>query len=221
MQYAGLGDLALDFEFFSQREIQRGRRRRPERCVSTLGMFLGLEGGRCHFAINDQQSSDAEHLVGVMCHEVAHAYRAHHGLCVPKRDQEELLTDVTTVYLGFGILSTNNSFRYRSSLEIHSGRTRTSMSTSSAGYLPPQAFSFLLAVQLAARRTSFWRRRAVLKHLEPDQAAFTRAALRHLVENRTLLDDTLGIPPPDHWSSPLRIEDILRPLPGYHSPEAR
>ncbi len=221
MQYAGLGDLALDFKFYSQRQIQRGGERRPERCAFAAAIFLGIDGDGCHFAINQQQSADAEHLVGVMSHEIAHAYRARHCLCVAQEDEEERLTDVTTVYLGFGILSTNNSFRYRSSLDLVDGKSRTSMSTSSTGYLSAQAFSFLLAVQLAARRASFWTRRAVLKHLEPDQAAFARAALRHLREKEILMNDLLGIPPPDKWPSPPQLEDILRSLPEYCGPKPR
>jgi hypothetical protein len=70
-----------------------------------------------------------------MGHEVAHAYRSHHRLQVDDRDREELLTDLTTIYLGFGILSVNNSYRFRKSGSLEGSLAYTRWSTSSSGYL--------------------------------------------------------------------------------------
>lgn len=215
MQYAGLGQLLVQLEFFSDTQVREGVGVRPTRCASAAALFSGIDRGRCRFGVNMEQSGDAEHLVGVMCHEVAHAYRAQHGLNVPEEDEEELLTDLTTVYLGFGILSTNNSLRYRSHGELDGGAVSTTWGTSSTGYLPPQALSFLLAAQLAVRDASYMQRRAVLKHLETDQAAFTRTALRSLRRSCPDLQTILGIPGPAYRGLPREREQILGPLVPY------
>lgn len=213
MQYAGLAQFEVELDFYSQQRVSPGIGTGPTRCSSAAAVFVGIVGNRCRFGINREQSQDAEHLVGVMSHEVAHAYRAHHRLVVPQADQEELLTDLTTVYLGFGILSTNNSFRYRSQGELHGSGVRTTWSTASTGYLPPQAFSFLLAAQLAVRDASFWKRRAVMKHLETDQAAYTKEAFRFLRRKGQDLAGTLGVPGGEHRGRPREREEILSLLP--------
>ena len=104
LQYAGLGHLDVSFALFNPTD--------EPNCNSVSAFFAGIENGCCRFGLNVMNSIDAEHLAGVMCHEVAHAYRAEHGL-VRDGPAEELLTDLTTTYLGFGILAANNSYRYR------------------------------------------------------------------------------------------------------------
>ncbi|HVT04769.1 MAG TPA: hypothetical protein VHL58_15505, partial [Thermoanaerobaculia bacterium] len=69
-----------------------------------------------------------------------------------------------------GILTTNNTDRYRAS-----GNYRvTQWSTSAAGYLPPQSMAWLLALQIAVRDRRGERAR-VTQHLEPNQRAFFKA----------------------------------------------
>ncbi|HEX7810139.1 MAG TPA: hypothetical protein VF608_15495, partial [Thermoanaerobaculia bacterium] len=99
-------------------------------------------------------------------------WREHHNLVIEDRHKEELLTDVTTVVLGFGILSTNNTDRYRSTGTWNV----TAWSKSSAGYLPPQAMAYLLALWCAAREKPE-ERKTIAHHLEPNQRACFRAAL--------------------------------------------
>jgi len=171
MHYAGLGDLRVSLSAYEPIDDPAN----PPWDANTAGWFAGIVDGRAHFGLHVGQFSDPEAAGGVMAHEVAHAWRAHHHLVIDDREKEELLTDVTTIVLGFGILSTNNTDRYRSSGDY----SETRWSISSAGYLPPQAMAYLLALWSAARGRAA-ERKAIERHLEPNQLGFFRAALDEL-----------------------------------------
>jgi hypothetical protein len=181
MHFAGLDELRVHMTSFGKSEYGH-----------TAGWYAGIEDGRCSFGVAIHQMRDPEAAAGVMAHEVAHAWRHHHHLVADSRDREELLTDLTTIYLGFGILSTNNTDRYRSS----GNWSETRWSVSSVGYLPPDSMAFLLALQAHARE----RRdevRTIDKHLEPNQQACFRESMK-------LLDDVdvvseLQLPERDLW----------------------
>lgn len=192
--YAELDHLDLRIDTYSEREELY---RLPERhsCGSTAGLFLGIEQGCAMFAFNVDAPSDMAYIAGVMGHEVAHAYRAFHALAVDDRSEEELLTDVTTIYLGFGILAANSSYRYRTAGDWG----YQSWSTVTTGYLSPQGFAYLLGAQLLLRGLVWRQPRRLLRHLEPNQRAFTRAAIKKLRPLAHYLPKTLGTPPTAEW----------------------
>ena len=197
MHYAGLADVELRLTGFTSADLE------GVMDAGTAGWFAGIRDGRAHMGVHVAQLRDAEAAVGVMAHEVAHAWRAQHKLVADSRDREELLTDLSTIYLGFGVLTTNNTDRYRSS----GGYGYTEWSTSSAGYLPPNAMSWLLALQLAARGD----KREIADaeaNLEPNQRASFRAALKELAADASWLD-ALGLPPRDEWPPRRAIERVL------------
>jgi hypothetical protein len=210
LQYAGLG--GLDVELRSFRGGQSKTTRRGTHCRRIAGCFLGIEDGCCRFGINVDLPPEIEDLAGVMAHEVAHAYRAYHQLCPDDNEMEELLTDVTTAFLGFGILSVNNSYRFRKSGSLIGA---WGWSTSATGYLPPQAHCFLLACQMVARGLEPGFRRGIYRHLETNQAAFLKAAVKHLEEAKAALTVTLGLPPLETLPPARGLEDILTPLKPY------
>lgn len=153
--------------------------------------FAGIDDrGVARFGCVDAHLGDPEVLVAHLCHEVAHAWRADHRAVVHDRDEEELLTDLTTVYLGFGIFTVNASFRFRTS----SSGTASSWSTQRSGYLPPPHFAYLLAAQAEARGLGWCERRALARKLEGNQAGMFRAAHRALVAPRGYLRFRLGLP---------------------------
>ncbi|HEV7768866.1 MAG TPA: hypothetical protein VGQ76_27985 [Thermoanaerobaculia bacterium] len=179
LHYAGLTTLRPTLSAFEPQLNEDGT---APRDAHTAGWFAGIENRRAYFGLHVGQFSDPEAAAGVLAHEVAHAWRTYHQLIVDDREEEELLTDVTTILLGFGILSTNNTDRYRSSGTWDT----TSWSVSAVGYLPPQAMSYLLALWSAARGRS-GERKTIERHLEPNQLAFFRAALDEIKSPRQLL----------------------------------
>jgi hypothetical protein len=102
MQYAKLTELQPRLLTFNQAAQDRNTDQGAYGCKTAAGAFLGINSQTCSLAFNEQAPADAEYMAGVMAHEVAHVYRAFHGLRAETlpRGEEECLTDVTAVYLG-------------------------------------------------------------------------------------------------------------------------
>lgn len=163
--------------------------------------FAGVDGRVIHFGCSKRHLQEAgEGLVGVMAHEVAHAWRVIHGLRVADRHLEERLTDLSTVFFGFGIFTVNNTYRFRTQQDgLGSG-----YSISQAGYLSAEAMAFLFAAQLRLRELGWWRRRRLLCWLEPRQRGHCKAALRALPSAEELRERLLPEPPVVALGSPNR-----------------
>jgi hypothetical protein len=157
--------------------------------------------------------ADLEPIAGVLAHEVAHAFRQRRGLVVDDPDEEELLTDLTTIYLGFGILTANARWRFRKGGELQGAYAVTRWVTTAAGYLPAQGFSFALTAQLVARDPAPREWKRVLAALETNQRAFAEAALEKLAADRERLTTALALPDRTGWPPPVAPDSILRPLP--------
>jgi hypothetical protein len=156
--------------------------------------FRGVEGFRCFFGVDEAQLGEPELLVASLAHEVAHAYRHVHGLRDGGALEEEPATDATTVFLGFGVLTTNATFRFRTAgLDGSSYRGHT-VSQASLGYLPPQAMAFLLAAQALARGAGWSERRRLAGLLETNQGALFAAAHAALSRRGAGALARLGIP---------------------------
>lgn len=141
-----------------------------------------------------------------MSHEVAHAYRRIHKLVAVDRETDEMLTDLTTVYLGFGLLTCNGAFRYQASGEQMGGYAITRWSTQRGGYLLPQALAFALAVQYLARGSKSKTLKRAERLLEPNQGACFRAACKQVHGNVPDLKARLGIPGASHGSKTPRAK---------------
>jgi len=185
MHHAGLGEVPFTLSGFEGASTAWD--------ANTAGWYAGVDEGRCRFGVHLRQLRDPESAVGVMAHEVAHAWREHHRLIADDRQREELLTDLTTIYLGFGILTTNNTDRYRS----YGNARVTGWSVSTAGYLPPQSMAWLLALQASVRGRAK-ETRAIEKNLEPNQRACFDEAMHEMTIEPSHLDD-LELPPRESW----------------------
>lgn len=185
MHYAGLGNLKVSLSAF-EAEWLPGEDEPWD--ANTAGWFAGIRDGRVSFGLHVDQFSDPEAAAGVMAHEVAHAWRSHHHLIVDDRGKEELLTDVTTIVLGFGILSTNNTDRYRT----WGSASESGWKNSAVGYLPPYAMAYLLALWSHARARPA-EQRAIEKHLEPNQLGCYRDALEALAQDGMQVRSLLGV----------------------------
>jgi hypothetical protein len=90
--WVGLGELEVELSFFTGSDDAGDD-------TETIAVYRGIRDGVCSFAVRTDQLADAEGLLGALSHEVAHAWRDHQGLS----SQDELLTDLTTIYLGLGV----------------------------------------------------------------------------------------------------------------------
>ena len=204
MLYAGL-DLDADLEVYDPDEGLYH--------ADTIAWFAGIENGRCRFGVDSEQLGDPQVLIAAFCHEIAHAYRHHHGLPKSDRDWEERLTDLTTVYLGFGVLTANVTDRFLKSSYLRGNMAITQTRFTRAGYLPAQSMCFLLALQLVARGLPPSRCRALARQLETNQAEYLIHGVRHLRARRAEVLARLGLPD----AGPLAEADLARftrPLDG-------
>lgn len=196
--YAGLDHLEVSVELYEEdvhvQELGLDGRAAKWSHDGAAAWFAGIQRGTCLFGARRDGLGDPLGLVASMAHEVAHAFRRSHRLEHENRDHEEKLTDVTTVYLGFGVLTTATTARYET--HVH-GNTGSAYSHKRQGYLAPGAMSFLLATQLVMRgydaRTIRW----YAKHLPANQRALVLAAAKEI--DRARVADVLGydsVPPP-------------------------
>jgi hypothetical protein len=194
LAYAGLGDLDASVELYTDGP-ETSAAPNPHGPEGAAAWFADIVDGTCMFGAEKKQLGEADAIVGTMCHEIAHAYRRHHGIEATTSRIDEEQTDMTTIYLGFGVLTVNNTHRYRTSGDAMVMR----WSTSQVGYLPPQTMAFLFAAQCVARGLSAAERSRLAKLLETNQRACFEEACRELDADVHALRARLGVPPVEVW----------------------
>lgn len=191
LDHAGLGELTFDLDLDPREATASDDAALPiegaPHAHEVAAWFSGLsEDLHAHFGVVPDQLADPEGLVAILCHETAHAYRARHELTFFDPDEDELLTDLTTVYLGFGVLTANLTHRYR--------RRSTTTEKKMGGYLTPVVMSFALAVQVVARDLPKAEVQRIARLLEAAQEGCFLEAHRILRGRRDNLLKQLGLP---------------------------
>jgi hypothetical protein len=143
------------------------------------------------------------HLVSL----AAVVFRVRHELEDADHDTERRLVDLTTIYLGFGILTTNAAYRYRASGEMQGNTAITRWSHDVQGALPAEMMAYALATQLVARSATAAELRAVKRQLETNQATVFEDACRTLKSDYVVL--ALNLPARTKW--PARREPPAAP----------
>jgi len=205
MRYAGLDELEPVIAIASREEMESD---------TAVAYFHGIEEGKCFFTACLELVDDPMLLAATLAHEVCHAYRHHHGLVRDDTDTEESLTDLTTVFLGFGVMTLNASYRYRATGWIEGNMTVTQWSHSRLGYLPPAELAYALALQLVIRKTDGGARRKMGSFLETNQAAYLSSDVRKLRSQREGLIARLGLPAERRWPVEKKLDAFLGPLKG-------
>lgn len=214
LSYAGMGALGVEIEVGAKRALDLVDD--PSNSVENplhraAGWFKGIEDGVCHFGVSNSSLRDEESLIGTLGHEVAHAYREQHGLCVANRDTEEQLTDLTTVYLGFGFFTLQSSYRFSTGGYSESGQ-RLAYEWQTLGYLRPGQLAFLLAAQLVIRKRGDEELARVVAALGHNHADALERAHEKLFRDRLNLLELLQLPPEADWPEPEALATLLKPL---------
>lgn len=116
-------------------------------------------------------------LVATLAHELSH-YLLHSVADLPPGGElmHEFATDLTTVYLGFGLFGANQAFNFSQFRDVYS----QGWSTSGAGYLGERDWAFALAIYCALRGEDV----STLKQwLKPYLYKDTQSAARYLAKN--------------------------------------
>ncbi len=218
--YAGLDE--LDVALHVVDEPARDTRARlvvePEHSEA-VAWYAGIEDNTCHFGLYRARLTTGDEFAAAMAHEVAHAYRHVHGLEVAHSDTEEQLTDLTTVYLGTGVLSTNGAYRYRSSSTGGGAFAGHQWQHKRLGYLGHDSLAFLLAARCHLLDLDKREVRRVADLLELTQRACFIEAMTYFDELDESLAHRLRLAPRDQWP-PLESAEALVAWDGSEDPRA-
>jgi hypothetical protein len=147
LRYAGIGKLEVRLQSSAK--------------VDGPVAFAGIAEGAARFVCSEQQVAEGGgELLGATAREVARAWRAVHGLGLQPPEREQLITEITAVYLGFGVLALEHP--------------------PPGGGVAAEHVAFGLAAQILARRTSCLDTWRLLRQLGPRARGDARAALRRL-----------------------------------------
>ncbi len=175
MASAGMNEFDLSVELHDlPSELLNLTREQPIR--GAMAWVALLTDEEISFGVQRARLRD-DTLLGTLCREVARVWRLTRDLCHDDPELEELLVDVTTIYLGFGLPLLHRAWALRAAPIAVIGQH---LSPAAGGYLPPQSVSFLLAAQLRVRGGGRREARKVMAQLEPNQGALLKAGLDHL-----------------------------------------
>lgn len=208
--YAGLDELDVALNVVDEPDrAQNHRYITPPAGKETVAWYAGIDDNRCLFGVYRARLSSGDAFVAAMAHEVAHAYRHVHQLEVPNHDAEEELTDLTTVFLGTGVLSTNAAYRYRSEVLAGGLTAGHQWQHQRLGYLGYESLAFLLAARCVVVGLDKRQRKRVASQLEPTQRESFLAALQYLDAQEEPLVERLGFPPRSKWPPAESVEDLV------------
>jgi hypothetical protein len=156
-----------------------------------------LDAEHVHVVVDADRLTDPLTIVAELAYYAASTFRARHDLRVDDTDEERRLIELTTIYLGFGILMTNAAYRYRASGELRGNTAITRWSHDEQGALPAAVMAYALAQQLVARGATPGELRAVRRQLETNQADVFDNACRQLKPDYVVL--ALGLPARSKW----------------------
>ncbi|KQV19226.1 MULTISPECIES: hypothetical protein [unclassified Kitasatospora] len=137
--------------------------------TGAAGHFRWDEDGRPVVSINQAQGRHPVSLVATIAHELGHVLLLGSERLTKDASDGEELTDLLTVYFGFGVFSANSVF----TRSVYDGRVHTS----SLGYLSEEVYGYALACWTILRGDPdpVWAR-----HLDTNPRGYLRQGLRHL-----------------------------------------
>lgn len=140
--------------------------------------FEGIENGRCRFGADLRRLQghplSSPPLMGALAHQVAHAWRELQGLVVEDDDLEEMLTDLTGVYLGLGVLLLRGDWR-----SPDHGTPGVALGVRAPGSLSARDLAYLFGAQLAARETPKRELKRLLAHMPSERLGLVQGAVSH------------------------------------------
>lgn len=158
--------------------------------------FAGIKDGVAGYGVDERQFDDPIAVTAAVAHEASHAFRFFHGLALSlesELQEEERLTDLTTVFLGAGVLTANATEQFSSGAIAGQSLDGHRWSVSRLGYLSPEAMCFALAVVVSVRGLSKRQRGQVRGALHPNHAKRFQMSVAWLEENVDDLREVLGL----------------------------
>jgi hypothetical protein len=129
--------------------------------------------GKHHVSIETKLLSNPTNLIATISHELAHARLIGEDRLDPDYEDHELLTDLTTIFFGFGVFTANSLF----SFEQWTNSSYQGWQTSRQGYITEEMAGYALALFAYLRGESKpeWR-----KFLEGSAKHYFKSGLKYL-----------------------------------------
>lgn len=203
--YADLDEADVDVKIYADDEV--GGPLVPAG-IGSPAWFVRNHEKTVHVAARETAMKDPMLLVPALARVVAEAWRSWYGITTSDPVVEQRLTDITSVYLGFGLLTTDASVRHSSE---RAGGFRLNRKKTRLGVLPTQVFAFALATQLHARGLTPKQRKKLTAKLQSNQAGFVAASVA-LFEHDVEFITTLKLPPSEQWGEPPPLSVLTAPM---------
>jgi hypothetical protein len=112
---------------------------------------LSTEGNEVFVEVDSEMMEFPNAVAATLCHEACHEWLKVNGLCSSAESDNEILTDITTIFLGFGKIMLNGCRTTDVKHESIPNGTRTITKTMSAGYLDRDQLAFAYRLVCAMR----------------------------------------------------------------------
>ncbi len=145
----------VDLEFYLPGCPPEAVSERAVRRPGSFGLYLHREGERPAICVDRQALADPESLVAIYAHELAHAHLVGDGRVPGNSSDLELLADLTTIFLGLGVLAANAAVLESIRRAWHGEGGRRA----SGRCLAPEAWGYAMALfaWLREERDPAWR----------------------------------------------------------------
>jgi hypothetical protein len=157
----------------------------------TVGHFH-MEDGRAVIGLDTSETSDPLLLTAIAVHEISHVKLLGEGRISAQRADQERLTDLLTVFFGFGVFSTNAALRFARARrgwsivpqgdfdDLTLNAARRNDTYNRLGYLKSQEFGYAMACFCWLRHETdpAWART-----LDPGPLTFLKQGVAYLAHN--------------------------------------
>jgi hypothetical protein len=158
--------------------------------------FRGVDAdGTLNFGVDVQQVDNPEITASASARAVAHAWLASAEPAIRvDASRLQLAIDVTTVVLGFGVLTTQAAIAHH--VGASSGMS-SQRKTTRLGVAGPVSMAFLLALHCTLRNVGPRAQRQIASLLRPNPATFFQASMSALAPSSEALSARFDLPPAD------------------------
>lgn len=112
---------------------------------------LSTEGSNVFVEIDEDMMKFPDAVAAALCHEVCHKWLQINRIALPNKMDNEILTDITSVFLGFGKIMLNGCKATSVHYETVAKEIHTSTETKTSGYLDRDQFAFVYRLVCAMR----------------------------------------------------------------------
>ena len=157
----------------------------------TVGHFH-MEDGRAVISLDSSETADPSVLTAIAVHEICHVKLLGEGRISARRADQERLTDLLTVFFGFGVFSTNAALRFARARrgwsivpqgdldDLTLNAARHNDGYNRLGYLKSQEFGYAMACFCWLRRET---NPAWARALNPGPLTYLKQGLAYLSRN--------------------------------------